>query len=353
MEKNRQDKRKTDAAECVHCHICQKHCDFLSKYKIDIGDRKRLEELAYHCFLCGRCTEVCPMGIDGREEILNIRREQSRENKGLPGEKGYEMLLMEKKDYLFRNYRNAVRANVGKTTRSTSEKSVLFPGCNFPSFYPKTTKKVVELLKEIAGMGVVYDCCGKPVAELGMEKQEEKIIHGIEERLTKHGITELVTMCPNCYHFLKPRLSIRVANIYEKLQELELGSQIPGGASIFMPCPDREMHDWLDSIHPFFREECTVLQSVQCCGLGGCAGMKEPELARGMAERLAKEMTVNQAGGRGIGSDVLYTYCGSCSGNLSRNGCKNVQHVLSEILGVHEKPDTVRSMLNRMKTKLW
>lgn len=348
MEKNRQDermgKRKTNASECIHCHLCQKNCDFLSKYKIDIGDRKRLEELAYHCFLCGRCTEVCPIGIDGREEILNIRREQSRDHKGHPGEKGYGMLLMEKKDYLFRNYGNASGTDAWKTVRDTAGKSVLFPGCNFPSFYPNTTKKLVELLKDKAGIGVVYDCCGKPVAELGMEEQEEKIIHGIEERLRKHGITELVTMCPNCYHFLKPRLSVRVASIYEKLKDLGLGSQIPGSGSVFMPCPDRETHKWLEEIRPFFREECTVLQSVQCCGLGGCAGVKEPELARGMAEKLAKEMTEKQ---------IVYTYCGSCSGNLARNGCKNVQHVLSEILGVHEKPDTGRSMLNRMKTKLW
>lgn len=335
MEKNRQGERpgkgKTDASECMHCHLCQKNCDFLSKYKIDIGDRNQLEELAYHCFLCGRCTEVCPIGIDGREEILNIRREQSKDNKGKPGEEGYGMLLIEKKDYLFRNYRNA------------AGKSVLFPGCNFPSFYPNTMKKLVELMRNKAGMGVVYDCCGKPVAELGMTAQEEKIIHGIEERLKKYGITELVTMCPNCYHFLKPRLSVCVSSVYEKLQKLGLGSQIPGGAPVFVPCPDRKTHEWLDMIRPFFHEECTVIQSVQCCGLGGCAGGKEPELARGMAEKVVKEMKEKQA---------VYTYCGSCSGNLERNGCKNVQHVLSEILNVHEKPDTGRSVVNRMKTKL-
>ena len=39
----------TDA--CIHCHLCQKNCAFLGKYKIDIGDADRLRELAYHCFL--------------------------------------------------------------------------------------------------------------------------------------------------------------------------------------------------------------------------------------------------------------------------------------------------------------
>ena len=66
------------------------------------------------------------------------------------------MLLKEKKDYIYKNYRNA------------TGKCILFPGCNFPSFYPKTMKKLVKLLKE-HGIGVAYDCCGKPIAELGLE----------------------------------------------------------------------------------------------------------------------------------------------------------------------------------------
>lgn len=340
MGKNRQKaakgKKNVDASSCIHCHICQMNCDFLSKYKIDIGDRKQLEELAYHCFLCGRCTQVCPIGIDGREEIMNIRREQSGEKKGNPGKKGYGLLLLEKKDYLFRNYRNC------------NGKTVLFPGCNFPSFYPETTKKMAKLLGEAAGMGVVYDCCGKPIAELGMEKQEEKIIREMDKRLKKHGITEMVTMCPNCYDFLKPRLSVNVVNIYEKMKELGLGNQIPGGVSVFTPCPDREKKEWLQSIRSFLKEECSVIESVQCCGLGGCAGVKEPELARGMAGKLAEEIAKRKKKDSGL----LYVYCASCAGNLARNGCGNVRHVLSEILDVHEKPDTGRSMLNRMKTKL-
>lgn len=332
MQEDRQAGKRADASECVHCHICQKNCEFLRKYKIDIGDRRKLEKLAYHCFLCGRCTQVCPKGIDGREEILNIRREKAKKCQGKPQEKGYGMLLVEKKEYLFRNYRKA------------AGKSVLFPGCNFPSFFPKTTKKLAEVLKERAGMGVVYDCCGKPVAELGMEEQEEKIIRGIDERLKKRGITEVVVLCPNCYYFLKPRLNVCVVSIYEKLKELGLGEKIPGGESVFTPCPDRKTHEWLEAVRPFFMKDCAVIQNVQCCGLGGCAGVKEPELAGKMAGRTAEEMAENKR---------LYTYCGSCAGNLARNGCRNVQHILSEILGVHEKPDTGRSMLNRMTTKLW
>lgn len=318
-------KKETEAEipSCIHCHICQENCDFLGRYEMDLGDRERLGELAYHCFLCGTCTRVCPQGIDGRELVLNMRRNQAVG-------KGYGMLLAEKKNYLFRNYRHI------------TEKCVLFPGCNFPSFYPKTTRKLVRLLKDAAGIGVVYDCCGKPVAELGMQEQEDKIAREIERRLQENGVEEVVMVCPNCYHFLKPKLSVRVVDIYEKLKSLGIGKNIQGGFPMFLPCPDRENRELLEHIQSFTTGEWIPLTEVQCCGLGGCAGVKEPELSGQLAKKAA-----------GYTKGALYTYCGSCSGNLKRNGCADVRHVLAEILGVLEEPDTGRSMLNRVKTKFW
>ncbi len=69
-------KNNNTVEACTHCHVCQNQCEFLKKYGIDIGDTEKLKELSYHCFLCGKCTEVCPENIDGREYILNLRREK-------------------------------------------------------------------------------------------------------------------------------------------------------------------------------------------------------------------------------------------------------------------------------------
>lgn len=325
-----QDDRGKDASRCIHCKRCTNNCAFLSKHQIDIGDEEKLKELAYHCFLCGKCTEVCPEGIDGREIILNMRKEKVREGNGKPEGKGYGMLLLEKNNYLFRNY------------RSVTGGSVLFPGCNFLSFYPKTTKELVRLFREKARIGVVYDCCGKPVAELGMKDQEERIIAQLNSRLEKNQVSEIITMCPNCYHFLKPRLSVRVVNVYEKLAELGIGSPITEQGELFLPCPDRESGEILNDIRPFMKAECPSVNDVQCCGLGGSAMTAEPELARGFGRELA-----------GRSNSRIYTYCASCSGNLRRGGCSDVRHVLTEILKTGEEPDIGHSMINRMKSKFW
>lgn len=319
--------RTADASKCVHCHICQENCAFLGKYGIDIGDTDRLNELAYHCFLCGCCSEVCPVGIDGRQVVADMRRAQVKQDGGAFVNKKYKRMISEKKDYQYRNYRHI------------TEKSVLFPGCNFPSVYPKTTKKLAQLLRKAAGIGTVYECCGKPIADIGMEEEERRITQGIEERLLAENVTEIITLCPNCYEYLKKSISIKIVNIYEKLRELELGEKISGGGFLFRPCPDREKKEWLPDIEYFMESSCKLIEDIQCCGLGGNGGVLEPELAKGFALKMKDT------------SEIIYTYCGSCAGNLTRNGCKQVRHVLPEILDTHEKPDTVKSLINRMKTK--
>lgn len=311
---------------CIHCGKCTRSCSFLGKYGIDIGDRKKLEELAYHCFLCGKCTAVCPKAIDGREVILNIRRQQVEENGGEI--KGYGMLLWEKRDYRFRNYRNAAGT------------SAFFPGCNFPSFYPKTTLYLARLLREEAGIGTVFDCCGKPVAELGMKKREEEMIEELNARLLEAGIGELIMACPNCYHFLKGRLRVQVTGIYEKLAALGLGKQVEGQKLMFLPCPERKDRELAGQIEVFLKRKPVLCEDSQCCGLGGGGGKKEPGLAAKMPEAPEKDIP-------------LCTYCASCSGNLTRKGYKDAGHILVEILGTGEKPHIKRSLWNRIKTRYW
>lgn len=241
------------------------------------------------------------------------------------------MLVMEKKNYLFRNYRH-----------STSG-SVLFPGCNFPSFYPKTTQKLIELLKEHADMGVVLDCCGKPIFELGMEKESKAICDGLSKRLHQSGVTELVVLCPNCYAFLKEHLDIPVVSIYQKLIELNLVQPLRKELfPLYLPCPDRHSREMFESFVPLLQGQIEEIKGIQCCGLGGCAAACEPEISAGFGQKM-KEQKLSK----------IYTYCASCAGNFSRAGCQEVRHLLVELLQTEEQPPKgVRSLFNRAKYKL-
>lgn len=316
---------------CIQCGKCTENCSFLSKYEISIGDIERLRELAYHCFLCGACTSVCPVDIDGRQVIMELRQETATgEDTRKAVISACGRTLSEKADYKFRNY-----------NRVTSG-AVFFPGCNFPSLYPKTSEYISNMCKKDFGIGTVYECCGKPVAETGLLDYEKNIVDRLNERIEKYGITEFITACPNCKEFLETRVDVPVVDIFTKLKELEVGNTIHKDMKFYIPCPDRSERTWLKAISEFVDGEVSAIEGINCCGLGGQAKKYEKDLAKGFATKMSDEVKNHD--------DRIYTFCASCVGSFTLSGSP-VNHVLPEILGVDEEPDTKFSYINRMKTK--
>ena len=335
--------------ECIQCNACTHACTFLTKYDINLSDIDEMYPLAYHCFLCGECKRACPVDIDGRALFLHMRQDRVEEE-GNPKGKGYGAVIAEKYPYKFRNYRHAVKKFSGqqipkKSVQIQTKKSALFPGCNFMSFFPKTADYLVQLLKR-HDIGVIYDCCGKPISELGMQNEEVQILDKISANLKKSGIEELVILCPNCYYFFKGRLDVSLVSIYEKLEALGEGHQVEIAEPmiIFPPCPDRDTFQLLNKIKPFVTGEYKVINEIQCCGLGGVAMPKEPILGKDMSRGIAAYKRPEGA--------PIYTYCATCSGNIARAGAGDVRHLLTEILGTKEQPDIKKSLWNRAKHTL-
>ena len=120
------------------------------------------------------------------------------------------------------------------------EKQHYFSAATFLLFIRRPPVIWINCWQKKADAFSVFDCCGKPVAELGLEEREKVILERLNKKLLAAGAREVVMVCPNCYAFLKGRLSIPVIGIYEKLQELGLGAVIVEEQNIFLPCPDRE-----------------------------------------------------------------------------------------------------------------
>lgn len=316
--------------DCIHCGRCTRHCLFLEKYKIDLKELAERPELAYHCFLCGACKHVCPKGIDGKQIALDMRETIVKEGDGKLPDNSYDGLLLEKSPYKFANYRHA------------KKKAVFFTGCNFPSFFPETTDKLVEEFRKY-DIGVVYDCCGKPIEELGLKEEAAGIIERINQKLKNAGVEQVVMACPNCYYFLKERLDAEVISVYEKMKELGMGQpfekdRIP----MYYPCPDRHSKEIAEDLEDFLSGEVVdAFPEVQCCGLGGCAAGKESDVAQAMTN-LVKQSEEKE----------LYTYCASCICSFRRRGYEEAKHILPILMGVDEKvPLGKTPILNRAKCK--
>lgn len=325
---------RKEMEKCTQCGECTAHCTFLQKYHLDFSLQQieRLKELSYSCFLCGTCKIHCPEAIDGSEIMQALRAECVNIDGQELVPTGFEKMIEEKADYLYKNYHYA------------NQKSVIFMGCNFPAYFPKTARRISEYFLKYYQIGTVYECCGKPIMDLGLSKKAEKSLDQLIERMRSHQIEEVITVCPNCDSYLKKNSSMRVVTILQKMKELKIGNPIDyKDAYIFQACPDREKGEWMELVQDFFSQKVQRIETIQCCGLGGCAKAKEPELARGFTDQLPK------------GSNKrIYTYCASCAGNFRRNGCTNVRHILPEILGLpFEEADIQHNGENRKDTKNW
>ncbi len=320
-----------DVSKCISCGKCTKSCLFLEKYQLDLSDKQKLKEVAFNCFLCGRCTAVCPVGIDGRALFLELRKELTRGKKS--DLKKYAFLRFEKQDYIFRN------------TKNSNKNSVLFMGCNFPSVYPKTSKKLIKIMKD-HDIGVWFDCCGKPISELGLLDKEDNILKKLANHAEDNKIEEIITVCPNCYYYLKEHTTLKVINIYDKLSQLGIGSKIQDDSfRVFLPCPDRTEKSWLENIKSFLSTEPKIILNPQCCGLGGLASGNEPDISnqfRSQVESLLQQDNKD-----------LYVYCASCAIPFSKENPERIKHVLPEIIGSYEIADIKHTLRNRFKFKFY
>lgn len=317
---------KIDYEKCIDCGKCTKNCVFLKKYNINLKEYANRIDLAYNCYLCGECKRVCPVDIDGRKISLELRKEKIEKGYNL-SINGYGSLLLEKKNYIFKNYRDV------------NSKVVFFPGCNFPAYYPRTTNFISKKLKKDFGISTIFDCCGKPIADLNMRKEQEIINTRLNERFKRFKIEELILLCPNCYYYFKDNLDIKVTIIYDhkeimdSLIDKDALNKIDG--LLFLPCPDKEGRVIYNSLKKYIDNNLKEIKNIQCCGAGGCASIREKELTKGMQDEFKNY------------DEKIYLYCATCSGMITKSN-KNNEHILCKLLNLDEKISTgISTVKNR------
>lgn len=213
-----------------------------------------------------------------------------------------------------------------------------FPGCNLVNFLPATTSEAVQVLKTL-DCGWMFDCCGKPLGLSGDPAGAARILERIELEIKRYEIPEMIVACPNCHQVFRKNLSIPVTDIYDFLKrEGYPVSMMPARIHVFSPCPDRGSKQIAGSIEALTGTELIGSGGLPCCGLG----LKQPARAKQALETIKQK------------APEMKAYCASCYGHLSSNGISMTGHVLSEILGLEEKPSAgLKKALNRLRPKLW
>ena len=238
--------------------------------------------------------------------------------------------VAEKRRYPFRRY---------PRTRCAT---LLFPGCSFPSQFPRTTD-ALERLCTAHGVGVAFDCCGHPLDGYGERKAAVRAVDRVKRKLDDLGVERLATVCPNCLAYLGPRIDVPVVSVVELLQEwgVGAGAVFPEGV-LHIPCPDRGTRKGEALVRDFADMGAVeTLAGVGCCGLRPDVALKGPQVVRACTDRIL-----------GAAADrTVYTYCASCAGQFARAGYGNYRHAVSVLLGVDEAPDCAHALANRARRR--
>jgi Fe-S oxidoreductase len=199
---------------CSSCGICLNSCqlalsagitDIQPVYMIKgIRNSDDVTNAAFNCLLCGRCEEVCPVGI----ETGALRMIQRRE-----GETWKDMLGIWK-GFLRKQKQNgassiAAIANPGhtfsflKNNKPAKADVAFFAGC-MTHLTPSVIKSMEDIFRE-AGINYTFIdkedgvCCGRPLMLAGQEREARELINYNSGLIWDSGASVLVTPCPICY----------------------------------------------------------------------------------------------------------------------------------------------------------
>ncbi|MDX9774048.1 MAG: (Fe-S)-binding protein [Bacteroidales bacterium] len=194
---------------CSSCGICISVCqmsyaagihDIQSAYFIKgLRNDRDISAITANCLMCGRCEEVCPVGIElGPMRLIERRQGERQETKtGLM--ESYSLMrkrsTIEKQPTQSYNY-------LAKEDPSQAD-VLFFAGC----MTHLTPSVIVAMKKIMKSAGVSYRfmdeqggvCCGRPLMLAGRDREARELINHNSDIIWRSGARILVTSCPICY----------------------------------------------------------------------------------------------------------------------------------------------------------
>lgn len=214
---------------CPSCGVCKEECQlntslsheqivpayFLKKVKREKPAVQAVEE----CLLCGRCQEVCPVGIH-----VNDIRQQRREIH-------YKEIVS---DYSFLKPEPVKKADV-----------VYFAGC-MTHLTPGIKQAMVKILSEARVDYLFLDkeggiCCGRPLQMAGQWESARQLVEVNKKMIRETRAKVFVTSCPICLKVFKEEYKLKM----EVLHHSQYISRLIESGKIHVSLSDHEVayHD--------------------------------------------------------------------------------------------------------------
>ena len=210
---------RVEVLSCPGCGVCidacpmsadkanLKDCTVYLNRQIRRGNERRIREISDKCLLCGKCEELCQVGVEG--PALRIAQREMRQYAVEPDYAAVDMAALRE--------------------AASGSKVLYFAGC-MTQLTPAVGKAFESLMHKA---GVAYTwmdregglCCGRPMLVAGRRDAAQKLIDRNTELILSSGADTLVLSCPICYRIFTEAYhlpGVRVVHYSRYLQGLVL-----------------------------------------------------------------------------------------------------------------------------------
>lgn len=187
---------------CPNCGVCLdacpmsvdksnlKDCTVYLTRQIRRGNEKRINEISDKCLLCGKCEELCQVGVQGPQ--LRIMQRARRKYAVSPD---------------FSNIDTAAIAE-----QASGSKVLYFSGC-MSQLTPAIGRSVESVLRKARVDFTWMDrdgglCCGRPMLTAGRTAEAEEIVRRNTEIILGSGADTLIVSCPICYRMFSENYTL-------------------------------------------------------------------------------------------------------------------------------------------------
>jgi Fe-S oxidoreductase len=356
--------RLFDTFACIMCNRCQDVCPayaagtVLSPSALEINKRYEITEqmvslaagaesraplldsvitadAVWACTSCAACVEICPVGNEPMQDLIDIRRYLTLTEGDLPSQAAMTLRNIEMRGNPW-GYSPDERSDWAAdldvpTMAEKGEAEVLFwVGCS-GSFDPRTQKitlAVAQLLQragvDFAILGTEERCNGDPARRMGEEFGFQMAVEHNAEIFDKYRFRKVITACPHCFNTFRNEyvdfgVDLDVMHHSQFIAELiaqgrlepnkELASTVTFHDSCYLGRYNREYdapRAVLESIPGLeLREMPRNRERGLCCGGGGGGIFQEVP-----AERDIADIRIDEAAS--VEPDIVASACPFC-----------------------------------------